>query len=261
LLESELFGHERGAFTGADRRKTGLVETADGGMLFLDEIGELEAGAQAKLLRVIEDRKVRRVGGVDETSVDVVFVGATNRDLAAEVTAGRFRADLYYRLDGFSLTIPPLRERREEILPLARTFVAAAARRMGLATPPAIAEEAVPILEAHRWSGNIRELRNMMERAVLLSAGGTIHPENLPLENLKSRPDGDAFELSLARASAAAEPPPGLTADEATERERIIGILASVYGNQTRAAELLGISRRWLTTKMARYRIPRPRKR
>jgi transcriptional regulator with PAS, ATPase and Fis domain len=261
LLESELFGHEKGAFTGADRKKLGLLEAAAGGMVFLDEVGELEAGAQAKLLRAIEDRHIRRVGGVDSIAIDVTFVAATNRDLAAEVAAGRFRADLYYRLDGFTVTIPPLRERREEIVPLARTFIAAAAKRMQLPVPPTLAPDSIPLLEAYRWGGNIRELRNMMERAVLLSAGGTILPEHLPMETLRSAADADALELSLARASAAAEPPPGLTPDELAERDRIIATLASVYGNQTRAAELLGISRRWLTTKMARYRVPRPRKR
>jgi two-component system response regulator AtoC len=259
LLDSELFGHERGAFTGADRRKLGLLESANGGMVFLDEVGELEANAQAKLLRVIEDRHVRRVGGTESFPIDVVFVAATNRDLTTEVAAKRFRADLFYRLDGFTLTIPPLRERREEIVPLARSFIAAAARRMNLATPPALTDEVLPVLQAYRWSGNIREVRNMMDRAVLLSGGGSIQLEHLPLENLRS--GTDALERSLVRAAAASEAPPGLTDDERAERDRIIETLASLSGNQTRAAEVLGISRRWLTTKMARFRIPRPRKR
>jgi DNA-binding NtrC family response regulator/pSer/pThr/pTyr-binding forkhead associated (FHA) protein len=261
LLESELFGHERGAFTGADRRKAGLLEAADKGIVFLDEIGEMEAGAQAKLLRVIEDRKVRRVGGADEIPIDVTFIGATNRDLSVEVNAGRFRADLFYRLNGFTITIPPLRERREEIVPLARQFAALAARRMGLPAAPALAEEVLPLLEGHRWSGNIRELRNTMDRAVLLSAGGAIQAEHLPLENLRAAGGGDSLERGLARASAASEAPPGLTDEELAERARIIETLAAMYGNQTRAAGQLGISRRWLTTKMARYKIPRPRKR
>jgi two-component system, NtrC family, response regulator AtoC len=258
LLESELFGHEKGSFTGADRRKQGLLETAHGGMVFLDEIGELEPTAQAKLLRAIEDRRVRRVGGIDEIAIDVVFVGATNRDLAADVAAGKFRADLFYRLDGFSLTIPPLRERRDEILPLARGFLAAAARRMGIATPPAIAEDCFAPLTGYHWTGNLRELRNTVERAIVLSGGATITPEHLPLETFRS--GADALEQSLHKATSS-EPPSNLTDDERSERARIIETLASVYGNQTRAAELLGISRRWLTTLIARYRIPRPRKR
>ncbi|HTM19865.1 MAG TPA: sigma 54-interacting transcriptional regulator [Kofleriaceae bacterium] len=258
LLESELFGHERGAFTGADRRKVGLLEAADRGMVFLDEVGEMAAGIQAKLLRVLEDRKLRRVGGTEEVAIDVVFIGATNRDLAAEVAAGRFRADLYYRLNGFALTIPPLRERREEIVPLARQFAAAAARRMNLPAPPALADEVLPLLAGHRWSGNIRELKNTMDRAVLLSGGGVIQAEHLPVDNLRAQ--ADPLEQGLARA-AAGETPPGLTADELAERARIIEVLAAEVGNQTRAAEVLGISRRWLTTLMARYRIPRPRKR
>jgi DNA-binding NtrC family response regulator len=259
LFESELFGHEKGAFTGADRKKLGLLETASGGIVFLDEVGELEATAQAKLLRVIQEREIRRVGGTDTIPIDVLFISATNRDLAAEAEAKKFRSDLFYRLDGFSITIPPLRERREEIIPLARAFIAAAARRMSLPVPPALADDTIPVLEAHRWSGNIRELHNMMDRAVLLSGGGSIQLEHLPLDNARS--EVDALETLLARSSSATEAPAGLTADEVTERTRIIETLASVYGNQTRAAELLGISRRWLTTKMARYRIPRPRKR
>ena len=247
------------AFTGADRRKLGLLESATGGMVFLDEIGELEASAQAKLLRVIEDRQVRRVGGLESIAIDVGFVAATNRDLADEVAAKRFRADLYYRLNGFTVTIPPRRERREEIFPRARPVVAAAAGRLSLPVPPALSDDAIALLATHRWSGNIRELRNMMDRAVLLSGGGSIQPEHLPVENLRS--ETDALERSLARASADSEVPPGLTDDERVERDHIIATLASVYGNQTRAAELLAISRRWLTTKMARYRIPRPRKR
>jgi DNA-binding NtrC family response regulator len=188
----------------------------------------------------------------------VLFVGATNRDLAAEVAAQRFRADLYYRLNGFALEIPPLRSRAEEIEPLARGVLATAAARMQCAAPP-LSEEARALLLAHRWPGNIRELRNMMERALLLSAGGTIRPEHLPLENLTGRPD--PLHGALARATAAGEPPSELTAEEQAERARIVDALAAAYGNQTRTAEVLGISRRWLITKMERYCIPRPRKR
>ncbi len=259
LLESELFGHEKAAFTGADRRKIGLLEAAHGGMVFLDEIGELEAGAQVKLLRVIEEGRLRRVGGVDEVSVDVVFVSATNRDLEAEVAAGRFRADLYYRLNGFSLTIPPLRERTEEIAALARRFAAAAAHRTG-GPAPKITDEALGLLGGYSWPGNIRELRNMMERGVLLSSAGVIGVEQLPVGNLRVATSG-GIERALARAAEAGGMPSDLTDDERADRRAIVEALATTAGNQTRAAELLGISRRWLSTKMARYKIPRPRKR
>ncbi len=167
LIESELFGHERGSFTGAAGAKAGLIEAGSGGTLFLDEIGELSATAQAKLLRVVEDRRVLRVGATEARPVDVRFVAATNRDLEAEVAAGRFRGDLYYRLAGVVLEVPPLRERRADIEPLARAFVAAAAR--SLARPaPQLAPDALAALVAHDWPGNVRELRNAIERAVLL---------------------------------------------------------------------------------------------
>jgi two-component system, NtrC family, response regulator AtoC len=261
LLESELFGHEKGAFTGVDRRKTGLLEAASGGIAFLDELGELPAPAQAKLLRVIEEGRLRRVGGTSDIAIDVLFLGATNRDLEAEVAAGRFRADLYYRLNGFALTIPPLRERRAEVIPLAERFAAAAARRMGISRSPALSEEAVELLNAYPWPGNIRELRNAIDRAVLLSDGAPITGEHLPAATMRVSAPG-TLERALAGAVASAgAPPAGLSEDELAERQRIIDALASALGNQTRAAEALGISRRWLSTKMARYRIPRPRTR
>ncbi len=259
LLESELFGHERGAFTGADRRKVGLLEAATGGMVFLDELGELEPGAQAKLLRVIEARRLRRVGGVDELPIDVVFVGATNRDLEAEVAAGRFRADLYYRLNGFTITIPPLRERVEEIVPLAQRFATAAAERMGIATP-VLTADAIELLRGYSWPGNIRELRNMIERAALLSESGVLGVEHLPADSLRVA-TSSGLEHAMVRVSEAGEVPADLTDEERADRSQIIEALAAAAGNQTRAAEALGISRRWLSTKMARYKIPRPRKR
>ena len=260
LLESELFGHEKGAFTGAASAKPGLFEEANGGTLFLDEIGHLALPLQGKLLRALEERRIRRVGGTRSFDVDVRVIAASHVDLAAAVRRGEFREDLYWRLNVVQLTLPPLRTRREDILVLTRHFLDRFAEEYGT-PPPRLTPAAERALQQRDWGGNIRELRNMMERAVLLSAGGTILPEHLPIETLRSAADADALELSLARASAAAEPPPGLTPDELAERDRIIATLASVYGNQTRAAELLGISRRWLTTKMARYRVPRPRKR
>ncbi len=185
LFESELFGHEKGAFTGAVAAKPGLLETADGGTVFLDEVGEMPLGLQAKLLTVIEDRRVQRVGALRPKDIDVRFVCATNRDLEAEIEAGRFRQDLYYRLNGISLVIPPLRERPGEILPLARAFVARAAEQSGLPAPT-IGDRARRLLTGYRWPGNIRELKNVMERAALLSGGESIEAEHLPVEKLEA---------------------------------------------------------------------------
>lgn len=244
LLESELFGHEKGAFTGALESKDGLLASAEGGTVFLDEVGELPAAVQAKLLRVIEQRQVLRVGSLRPRPIDVRFVAATNRDLEEEVAAGRFRRDLYFRLNGISLEVPPLAERPSEIAPLARAFVAGAARRLQVPAP-AIAPAALAQLEAQPWPGNIRELKNVMERAVLL-ADAEIRVEHLP-----------------APAPLAAAPPPSakLSPEHAQERDRIVAALAECQGNQTQAAKKLGMSRGTLLMRMDAYRIERPRKR
>ena len=181
LLESELFGHERGAFTGAVQAKLGLLETAARGTLFLDEVGELPLATQAKLLRVIETREVARLGSVRPHRIDVRFIAATNRDLEAEVARGAFRADLYYRLNGITLTIPPLRVRLEEIRPLAETFARQICRDLGR-PPPLLPPSSVAHLEAYGWPGNIRELKNVIERAVLLCEGQVLEPQHMPLE-------------------------------------------------------------------------------
>src|SRR4029077_19810852 len=170
LLESEMFGHERGAFTGATDAKPGLLETAPGGTVFLDEIGEMPVLLQAKLLRVLETRLVTRVGGLKPKAIDVRFVAATNRNLEEEVAAGRFRRDLYFRLNGMTLHIPPLRARRGEIVQLARIFMRTFAEQ-GKRRPPELSPEAQRLLEEYPWPGNVRELRNMMERAALLCTG------------------------------------------------------------------------------------------
>jgi DNA-binding NtrC family response regulator len=256
LLEGELFGYEKGAFTGAAKRKVGLLESASGGTVFLDEVGELEIGIQAKLLRVIETGILRRLGGTDEIKIDVVYVAATNRDLHHEIKAKRFRSDLYFRLNGFAIAIPPLRERISEIVPLAERFARAAAERMGEARPPTLSERARAALIAYQWPGNIRELRNTVERAVLLSAGGSIGPEHLALDAMNASP---ADAPAQAPAPQAGQVPAGLTPDQVDERQRIVTALGETRGNQTRAAKQLGISRRWLSTKMARYGIPRAR--
>jgi DNA-binding NtrC family response regulator len=243
LLESELFGHEKGAFTGAIASKPGLVEAADGGTLFLDEMGELPLLTQAKLLRVLEAREVQRLGSVVPKKVDLRIVAATNVDLEAAVRQGKFRLDLYHRLDGVSIAIPPLRARKAEILPLARLFLAKACEAEGIAAP-AVTSAAEQALVAHAWPGNVRELRNVVARAAVLAGGSPITPVHLRLGH------------DVAAPSTAA-------ADEAGgdgERERVLAVLDRCGGNQSRAARELGIPRRTLLRRLDEYGVPRPRK-
>ncbi len=242
LLESEMFGHEKGAFTDAITSKRGLLELADGGTLFLDEIGDLAPALQPKLLRVIETQAFRRVGGQGERTVDVRFVAATNRDLNVLIRQGRFREDLYYRLNVAGIDVPPLRERREDILPLARHFLGQAATVMGLKAA-GIAPAAEGRLAAYVWPGNVRELRNVMERALILSGGELIHQEHLPKElcnaaDCQSR-DGTA--------------PPFALAD--MEKSHIARVLRHCHGNKTHAAALLGITRLTLRNKISQYEL------
>ncbi len=242
LLDSELFGHEKGSFTGADKAKPGLLEMADGGSVFLDEIGELPLGLQARLLRVLQDKKVQRVGALEPRAIDVRFISATNRDLAAEVTAGRFRQDLYYRLNGVTLSIPPLRERGGEIAGLTRTFLTEASTQTGRALH--LSRAALARLEQHTWPGNIRELKNVIDRAALICPEDEIDEEHLQLAPLAESP-----------ASAGS-----LHADvESLERRRIVETLESCGGNQTRAAQKLGISRGTLLARLKQFGITRPR--
>jgi transcriptional regulator with PAS, ATPase and Fis domain len=249
LLESEMFGFEKGAFTGAGQPKPGLLEVANGGTMLLDEVGELGPATQVKLLRVLESRELMRLGALKPRPVDVRFVSATNRPLQALIEAGTFRRDLYHRLDGITLTIPPLRERREDILPLAHAFARAFAIEHDFPVP-AIDAEAKSLLENHAWPGNIRELKNAVERACLLGQGGNITPQYLRLDDASAAVEQAASSASTKLRSEL----------EALERERILEALEQTGGNQTRAAALLGIGRRTLVNRIEAYGLPRPRK-
>ncbi|HEY1101708.1 MAG TPA: sigma 54-interacting transcriptional regulator, partial [Myxococcota bacterium] len=349
LLESELFGHERGAFSGAVNTKPGLFEVADKGTVFLDEVGEMSPAIQAKLLRVLEERQVLRVGGLSPRSIDVRFLAASHKDLESEVTAGRFRQDLYFRLNGITVEIPPLRERPAELENLCTLFITDACRRNRRSEVPTVSREAMQLLSRYAWPGNIRELRNIMERAVLLCTDGRITAEHLPVERLqrqrvlpttaptvppypspspyapqpssswpqpphhqhppqqqprppqrdpwgridddddddaRTRPAVRRVERERADARAresgrAAWDQGGVDDDMPTlspgsrhsqtqdslkeavsdlERQRIIDALRTCGGNQTKAAEMLGISRRTLVNRLDQYDLPRPRK-
>ena len=250
LLESELFGHERGAFTGASESKPGLFESAGGGTVFLDEIGEIPPETQVALLRVVEDRKVMRVGAREPRKIDVRFVAATNRDLRTESQQGRFRSDLYYRLSGVSIRVPPLRERRSEIEPLARSFSTRAAESAGLSRPPRWTADALAALAAYGWPGNVRELRHAVEQAVVVGRGEDILPEHLPAE---LQDTGAAGAATTSSATLRGE------LDD-VERRRIVEALETCSGNQTRAAQLLGMPRRTFVKRLDAYGIARPRK-
>jgi DNA-binding NtrC family response regulator len=241
LLESEMFGHEKGAFTDAKSAKRGLLELADGGTLFLDEIGDLSLALQPKLLRALETQSFRRVGGQKEMQVDVRFVAATNRDLEAMVKAGKFREDLYYRLNVGSIDVPPLRARREDLGLLAAHFIERAAQMMGVART-GVTPSLQAWLERYAWPGNVRELRNVIERALILSGGETIKPEHLPKEIIGGgeRPadcGGETVLLPLAE----------------IERRHIRRVLEACRGNKTQAAKVLGITRLTLRHKVTEY--------
>jgi two-component system response regulator AtoC len=248
LIESELFGHVKGAFTDASRAKKGLAEEADGGTLFLDEIGELPLHLQPKLLRFLEDEEVRPLGDVRARKVNVRVVAATGRDLRRAVAAGQFREDLLYRLDVVAVRLPPLRERRDDVEPLAAHFLARHARLRPELPSLRLSDEAREALLAHRWPGNVRELEHALERAVVLAEGPVIREEDLP-DSVRARPPsaggatGEDGTLSVKRATRALE-------------ERLIrAALERTGGNRTRAAELLELSYRALLYKIKDYGI------
>lgn len=244
LLETELFGHVRGAFTHAIRDKKGLIEAADGSTLFLDEIGNISMGMQARLLRFLEERKIRKVGEIDEVAVDCRIVSATNLDLVAEVEAGRFREDLYYRLQVVTLKVPPLRERKEDIPLLAQRFVAQFCNIKGC-PPMTLPEETIEWLCSYPWPGNVRELKNALEGAVTLCDGDTLHPSDIKLTGF----------LETSRLSRSVNDSLSL---EKNERDLIISALDRAGWVQKDAARLLGISRRVIYYKIKKFGIEPP---
>jgi DNA-binding NtrC family response regulator len=248
LLESELFGHEKGAFTGADRAKPGLLESAPGGTIFLDEVAEMPLSTQAKLLRAIEAKVVTPVGSVRPRAIDVRFMAATNRPLEEDVRAKRFRSDLFFRLNGITLSLPPLRERQAEIEPLARLFLSEAAAQAGRNPVPSFTDEAIGWMHRYPWPGNVRELRNVVERAVVVSSGDVIDLEQLPIERMRAV-EPESSDLGDI-----------LSMPDSERRDRIVRTLDNFAGNQTRAAGVLGISRKTLLQLLDRYGIARPRK-
>ncbi|MCB1900490.1 sigma-54-dependent transcriptional regulator [Cognatazoarcus halotolerans] len=264
LLEATLFGHEKGAYTGAASAQPGKFEQADGGTILLDEISEMPLGLQAKLLRVLQEREVERVGGKKPVALDIRVLATSNRDMAAEVAAGRFREDLYYRLNVFPLNIPALRERPGDILPLARHFVALHAAR--LKRSARLSPEAEALLGRYHWPGNIRELENTMQRAQILAGGDAIGADTvglcLPQWNPAAMgqpgsplpaatPAAHPAMFSASPANLAAQPPANM---KDLEREHILGTLRAVGGSRKRAVEKLGISERTLRYKLQQYR-------
>jgi transcriptional regulator with GAF, ATPase, and Fis domain len=235
LLESELFGHERGAFTGAQHTKLGQIELAAGGVLFLDEVSEMSLSAQAKFLRVIQEREFIRLGGTRTIKANVRIIAATNRELRRALTRHDFREDLYYRLQVFEIRLPPLRDRRDDVLPLSEAFLWDIGRAFG--RPPAgMTREAMQVLLGYNWPGNVRELRNVLERAVIVSEGGLIAPEHLSLQT-----DEQAAEAG------------GSTNVKAIERQLIEQVLHECQGNKSQAARRLGLTRKQLYVRLQKY--------
>jgi transcriptional regulator with GAF, ATPase, and Fis domain len=247
LLESELFGHERGAFTGAVAAKPGRVEQAAGGVLFLDEVAEMAPSVQAKLLRVLEEREFLRLGGTRLLRADIRVIAATNRDLHAALRRGDFREDLYYRLGVFEIALPPLRRRMDDILELAESFLREIGENVGR-PPTGISQDAKDLLLAYSWPGNVRELRNAIERAVILADGGEIRSEHLPMAAGLSRHPPVAEEMTTS-----ASLPVGGISLEAIERSLVVQALNQARHNKTRAAKLLGLTRAQLYSRIEKF--------
>jgi len=243
LIESELFGHEKGAYTGAVKTRPGKFELANGGTLLLDEIGEMPLYAQSKLLRVLQEREVTKIGGSEEIPIDVRIVCTTNRNLQEEVRRGEFREDLYYRLNVIPLEVPPLRERMGDIEPLAEHFIAKYNKENGY-TVPGLGAEALARVKSHGWPGNVRELENVIQRAVVFAKSREITPEHLRLDGQKAA----APEAGLAAGMSVAE----------AERILIMRTLEACGDNRTKAAEMLNISIRTLRNKLNEYRLQVP---
>jgi DNA-binding NtrC family response regulator len=244
LLETELFGYERGAFTDAKGTKKGLFELANGGTVFLDEISEMKSYLQTKLLRVLESQSFMRVGGEKEINVDVRIIAATNRDLSSLVNAGEFRKDLYYRLKVMVIEMPPMRERREDILLLANLFIEGNNKELGK-NVTGISEAAKEYLLNYQWPGNVRELKNIIERAMILSNGNEILPDHLPIELRKGQMEGGEKRTAGTENLAL----------ENVERKHIRDVLLMMEGNKSRAAKILGISRSTLREKLKKYSL------
>ena len=254
LLESELFGSEKGAFTDARATRRGLVEEADGGSLFLDEIGELSIGTQAKLLRVLETSEFRRLGATRDQSVDVRFMAATNRDLAQAVAAGAFRLDLFHRLDVFRIRVPPLRERREDVLPLARFFLEELARRMQKAVArlsPGVEQR----LLAYAWPGNVRELRNVLERAVIVADAEVLQPAEIVLGDARGghAPPATPWAAEAVERSLASDGRPPTLVE--LERDYLVRLLEHTGGNRSQVARLMGVSYPTVMKKVTDYGV------
>lgn len=246
LIENEIFGHEKGAFTGAGETKPGRFELADKGTIFLDEVGDMEMPLQSRLLRVLQENEFERIGGTRTIKVDVRVIAASNKDLEKEVDHGRFREDLFYRLNVFPIVIPPLRERQQDIIPLAKHFVSVFSKDMNK-TEPSISPEVESLLLTHDWKGNVRELKNVIERAVILCDGATILPEHLSFKenvfrDITTNPDASLHEVVESAARCA-------------EKVRIENALRQTNGNKSRAAEILKVSYKTLLNKIKEYGI------